>query len=437
MQVSAYALLVGLAAGATLVVPVPAAAADFIALHSFTGGSTDGANPLSQLTPDGSGALYGTTFYGGPNFCVLGWGSDSRPLSSAPCGTVFAMTPPTRQNPVWYESIISTLGSVAFPAGRLTLDMTSGAFYGVASGTEPSCGRPVFPWFHPSPAIFQLARPTSRNPLWTVTKIYQFSGCIGVNSRLIIDEAGNLFGSTGGLLNGQTPSTVASIFELSPPVAPSTSWTYSTLFEFPSNGIAVNINIDSRDRIFGTTSNGGTYNEGTVFMLKPPAGRRTAWTETVLYNFTGGADGGNPQAGVGIGRFGSLWGTAAAGGIEGNGVVFRLTLARAPPWSETTLYSFRGGSDGGSPTAEVRFNNQSESALYGVTPQDFVGGEPLATVFKLTPPAIGTTWTQTILHRFESSSSAPVYVDAAGDVFGTTQWGGAVNLGIVYEIPAK
>jgi uncharacterized repeat protein (TIGR03803 family) len=179
-------------------------------------------------------------------------------------------------------------------------------------------------------------------------------------------------------------------------------------------------------------------------MLKPPAGRSTAWSETVLYNFNGGADGKTPQAGVVIGRFDTLWGTTAAGAIEtknqpeGDGVVFRLTPARMPPWPETTLYSFLGGSAGASPTAEVTFNNQSESALYGVTPTD-IGGRGGATVFKLTAPASGGTWAGTILHRFPQlgGSLARVYVDAAGDVFGTTENGGTDDLGTVYEIPAK
>ncbi len=139
------------------------------------------------------------------------------------------------------------------------------------------------------------------------------------------------------------------------------------------------ININSRGRIFGMTSNGGTYGQGVVFMLQPPASGGTVWTETVLYDFTGGADGGTPTAGVGITSDGSLWGTTSQGGAvndkncrngngsyTGCGVVFRLTPAATTPWPETVLYSFRGGSDGAYPSVGVRFN-KTETALYGAT----------------------------------------------------------------------
>ena len=69
MNVSPYALLIGLAAGASLGA-APAAAGEIV-LHNFTGGASDGAYPLSQLIPDGSGTLYGTTAGGGPNSCYF------------------------------------------------------------------------------------------------------------------------------------------------------------------------------------------------------------------------------------------------------------------------------------------------------------------------------------------------------------------------------
>ncbi|MGH6838940.1 MAG: choice-of-anchor tandem repeat GloVer-containing protein [Methylocella sp.] len=164
---------------------------------------------------------------------------------------------------------------------------------------------------------------------------------------------------------------------------------------------------DSNGNLYGTTTNGGSGTSaactnglgevlgcGTVFKLSPSG------TETVLYSFTGGTDGGFPFAGLIADSSGNLYGTTLAGGVSGEGVVFKLT----PSGTETVLYSLTGGSDGGAP--EGGLTADSSGNLFGTTT---IGGgststrcangfgEPIGcgVVFKLTPSG-----TETVLHSF-------------------------------------
>jgi uncharacterized repeat protein (TIGR03803 family) len=135
---------------------------------------------------------------------------------------------------------------------------------------------------------------------------------------------------------------------------------------------------DGAGNLYGTTSAGGTLGAGVVYKLD------AAGHETVLYSFTNGADGGVPTAGVIRDSAGNLYGTAAGGGITtgvcapylGCGVVFRLDAAG----HYTVLHSFTGGADGGGPY------------------------------------------------------KAGVIRDFAGNLYGTTGFGGTANGGVVYKI---
>ena len=128
---------------------------------------------------------------------------------------------------------------------------------------------------------------------------------------------------------------------------------------------------DKQGALYGTTTGGGTVNNGTVFKLTPPAKGQTVWTETVLYGFKGGSDGGYSDAGLIADNSGTLYGTTNGGGIGNDaGTVFKLT----PPakgqttWTETVLYRFcslPNGSDGVTPLAGLIADKQG--ALYGTT----------------------------------------------------------------------
>src|SRR5213595_3941516 len=113
------------------------------------------------------------------------------------------------------------------------------------------------------------------------------------------------------------------------------------------------LETDNAGNIYGTTVLGGDFGSGTVFKLSPTP---TGWEHTVLYSFTGGADGGEPYKGVTVDREGNLYGTAVTGGsgsCEGGcGVAYKLTNSGGV-WTQTVIHAFTGGYDGSGPGARV------------------------------------------------------------------------------------
>jgi uncharacterized repeat protein (TIGR03803 family) len=194
--------------------------------------------------------------------------------------------------------------------------------------------------------------------------------------------------------------------------------------------------LDASGNVYGVAESGGTRGAGLVYELSPTADG--AWIETVLYNFKGGAeDGANPHATLMADRAGNLYGTTASGGLAaktcntGCGTVFMLTAA-AGYWQESVLYRFTGGADGAVPYAGVVMD--SAGNLYGAT---YAGGSGVGVVYKLTPGSAG--WQQTVLYTFPgrpggSKPFATPVLDAAGNLFGTTNVGGTHHLGIVYML---
>ena len=179
--------------------------------------------------------------------------------------------------------------------------------------------------------------------------------------------------------------------------------------------------FDRSGKAYGTTSAGGAYGGGTVFRLTPPATSGGAWSETVLYNFTGGSDGAGPFSGVILDQTGSLYGVTVGGGsgscfyqgVSGCGTVYKLS----PPaesggaWLESVLYTFTDGTDGANPVGNLVFG--WSGALYGTAlfGGEFNGG----TVFELSPPSEGDIWKFTLLHAFGATGDGSVPV--AGVVF--------------------
>ncbi len=185
---------------------------------------------------------------------------------------------------------------------------------------------------------------------------------------------------------------------------------------FPFAGLIA----DSAGNLYGTTQGGGASNNGVVFKLAPGG------TETVLHSFTGGSDGSNPLfAGLIADGAGNLYGTTEFGGGTGCGgpgcgVVFKLTPTGS---SYTVLHSFAGGSgDGANPYAGLIID--SAGNLYGTT--EFGGGPGCGVVFKLAPGG-----TETVLHTFTGSPNdgafptAGLFADSGGNLYGTTAGGGA------------
>ena len=166
-----------------------------------------------------------------------------------------------------------------------------------------------------------------------------------------------------------------------------------------------------------------------------------AQTFTVLHSFTDGADGAEPYAGVTMDRMGNLYGTTTAGGgNNGGGTVFKLSH-RGTGWTLSTLYAFVQTGDGSLPAARVVFS--PDGTLYGTT---YYGGQTgNGTVFNLRPPATACRsvlcpWTETVLYSFTGGNdgSHPYFgdliFDSAGNIYGTTNVGGAHGEGVVFKL---
>ena len=258
----------------------------------------------------------------------------------------------------------------------------------------------------------------------------------GPLAGLTQDTDGNLYGTTeagGANNNGGTAFKVNS------------SGQETILYSFCPNGDAGCTNgsgpsagliRDSSGNLYGTTPTSGANGGGAVFKLD------TAGEETVLYSFCADiskcTDGDQPYAGLIQDASGNLYGTTAAGGANGNGTVFRLDKAG----NETVLYSFcsvSGCKDGGAPFAGLI---QDEAGnLYG-TASGGGGGSSSGggTVFKLSPPVQdGGAWIETVLYSFCSQGGtactdghfpvASLVRDAAGNLYGTTEFGGTSSNG--------
>jgi hypothetical protein len=203
------------------------------------------------------------------------------------------------------------------------------------------------------------------------TVLYSFTGGSQGSAPyyLIKGPAGSFYGLA------QTPSGIGCVFELAPSNG---GWTESVLYNFQGGNDGGNPNdifLDANGDIFGTNGNGGSAGEGTVFELFPPAMPGGAWTESVLYTFcslTNCDDGGGPL-GVTPDGLGNLYGATSGGGgglNGGEGSVFELTPSNGS-WAETVIYNFgQRGSPGQNPASGVTID--TEGNLYGTL---FYGGD--------------------------------------------------------------
>jgi uncharacterized repeat protein (TIGR03803 family) len=272
--------------------------------------------------------------------------------------------------------------------------------------------------------------------------LYSFAGgnSPGLPSPgLVFDSSGNLYGTAQG---GDASGVV---FELSP--TQDGSWKNTILYRFAGGedgaDPAAGLIFDNAGNLYGTTQGGGRgkQSEGTVFKLSPS--ESGTWTETVLHRFTGGAsDGAQPKADLIFDAKGNLYGTTSYGGTGCDcGTVFKLTPQADGKWKETLLHLFAGGDrDGASPWAKVTFD--AAGNLYGTT---VYGGyrngcnDPsgCGTVFELTPNAHGK-WNEKVLYAFAGARGfdpeAGLILDSAGNLYGTTTGGGEFRAGTVFEL---
>ena len=315
-------------------------------LLQFTG--TNGANPAGGVVFGPDGALYGTTFAGGSGLECYG---------GAGCGIVYSLRPPA--NPCH---------SVSCPWTQTILY----SFNGQPNAEEPYMVNPVFDaagniygttyygGVGQMGTVFQLTR---SNGEWTENLIQSFTGQNGgsPSSGLILDSAGNLYGTTPR--GGETAN--GTVFELSPS---GSGWTETVLYDFPNRDVNGCVPVgpvifDASGNLYGTTETCGSTNNGTVFELSPSGG---GWTYTVLYSFGYGVIGGDggPEGNLAMDAAGNLYGTTYSSGAYGCGSVWKLTRSGSG-WTYTDLHDFTGGSDGANPIGGPVLD--ADGNVYGTT----------------------------------------------------------------------
>jgi hypothetical protein len=179
------------------------------------------------------------------------------------------------------------------------------------------------------------------------------------------------------------------------------------------------LRFDPAANLYGITSGGGFGNSGTVFKLTP--NHDASWTEKVLYRFLAGKDGGHSQAGLTFDQAGNLYGTTASN----RGAVFQLTPNSDGSWTEQVLHRFtKTETDGKSPWAGVTLD--AAGNLYGTTQKGGIvtvtgcidgEGQGCGVVFKLTPNSKGG-WRETVLKAFSDHPAALPYTGVILDAAG-------------------
>jgi hypothetical protein len=385
---------------------------------------TTGFNPVSGLIFDAKGNLYGTV----PDSGGTNYGGNVFELSPAPDGT-------------WTEQILYTFGSSPTdgntPESGLIMD-AAGNLYGTTyfggtgsctDGPYTGCG-----------TVFELV--PGSNGQWAEKILYSFGAAPDGNypyANLIMDAAGNLYGTTA--LGGETTCKYGcgTVFELMP--GANGQWTENLLYTFKGYWDGYNpgdLAFDAAGTLYGSTPRGGALlgdcnRCGTIFTLTP--GKDGKWNKKVLHTFSG-PDGNEPGTPLIFDAHGNMYGTTYLGGRTstcntfygryGCGVVFELTPHANGQWTEKVLRSFFDErSPGGGVIMDARGN------LYATT--TYAGdrfNSHLGTVFELSPAGNGG-WTQTILHEFpevDGDGEMPLsnlVFDSSGNLYGTTEYGGS------------
>jgi len=354
-------------------------------VYRFTGTNGDGSNPLGGVMTDSSGNIYGFTPSGGSGY-----------------GTVYRVD--TAGNETILHAFNLTDGSG--PQGSPVMD-SAGNIYGV-TGAGGGLGNGT---------VFKLD--TSKN----LTVLYNMDA--QSRAGLIIDSAGNLYGTSylGGV-NG-----LGSVFKIDTAGNETTLHSFDDFDPVTPGGIlpVTRLTLDAAGNLYGTTQDGGANGYGTVFKLDTNGNNYVQ-----LHDFTS-TDGAYPSGSVTLDAAGNIYGTTLDGGVNDVGVVFKIDTTSAL----TVLHSF-AITDGAHPVGDLA--RDSGGSLYGTAEDN--GGTPLGAVqgavFKL-----DTAGNLTILHGFTNypdgaQPSAGVFIDLAGNLYGTTTWGGTLppGNGTVFKIAA-
>ena len=311
----------------------------------------------------------------------------------------------------------------AYPYAGLIIDK-NGNLYGTANaGGDLTASCP--PANAGCGTVYKLAPSGSG---WTFRVLYTFLGGNdgqGPYGRVAFGPTGELYGTTvGGGGNPTCLSGCGTVFSLKPPTGCKggpCSWTETVLYLFQGNSPSFyptgDLALDRAGDIYGTTYLGAN-NPGSVYELKPSNG---TWTQSVLYDFTGPNDGGNPYSGVTLDNAGNIYGTDLAGGINNSGAVFELSPS-GTTWTETVLYYFQG--EGNAPVSPQAGLIRTQSGeLIGATEG---GGAHVSGGAVYSLKQSGGVWNFTVLSDLvgvggDCGPWAALTMDAAGNLYGTTQ----------------
>ena len=380
-------------------------------LHTFTNGSDGGYPQQSALLPLG-GSFYGVTLFGGQNSF----------------GTIFQLSQDSSGN--WQETVLYSFtgGSDGqYPLGALIADR-AGNLYGVTNSGGAQGAGVVFEWEKSSAQLNVL---------------HAFgSGFDGQNPQgpLLFDASGNLYGTTvlGGGLNSGT------VYEL---FHSNGAWTEAVLHNFGESGDGSQpygaLVHDSAGNLYGTTQVGGTNSCaglgcGIAFQLVHTT---SGWTENILHQFQGGADGYYPRP-ITIDKNGNLFGATEFGGGQGTcsagpgvapgcGTVYELSQAGNGTWTETVLHRFGGGFGGSEPSSVLMIDSLGN--LYGET--GLVNSDN-GMVFRLARQT-GGSWPFKVLFIFDGTDGSNPEGGLRminGVLYGTTIYGGTYNSGVAFSL---
>jgi uncharacterized repeat protein (TIGR03803 family) len=394
-----------------VVLALPVQAQTFSVIHEFQG--PEGWGPQSGLTLDAAGNLWGTTYY-----------------ATNQQGTVYRMKP---SGSGWLFNTLYYFNAYDAPQNGYFLESgvvfgPGGALYGTTSAGGAN------QWCLGGCGVFYALRPSqtpchSTLCLWTESVPYRFTGEFGAvfpgRGNLLFDSAGNIYGTTtqgGDYGNG-------AVYELT---KSNGVWIGSVIHSFhggaadgsyPVGGLVV----DSAGNLYGTTASGGPGCQGAgcgiVFELSRSG---AGWIESVIHQFQG-PEGARPYATLTLGPSGEIYGSTTGGGSNNMGVIFEMSPSGGS-WSYSVLYQFQGAILYGGPYGPLVLDAAGD--LYGTAIED--GAYGFGSVFKLTHGNGG--WNYTSLHDFTQLSDGAYpfggpALDSHGNLYGTAAGGGTGTCG--------
>lgn len=270
---------------------------------------------------------------------------------------------------------------------------------------------------------------------WVHTVLYNLTGGADGGEPykgVTLDGAGNLYGTavTGG--SGSCEGGCGVTYKLT---KSGDTWTQRVIHAFTGgadgSGPGSRVAVDKRGNVYGMTPTGGANGLGVIYLLRPRSSG--GYALRVIHTFTGASDGSSGSAGKLVLRGGRIFGAATTGGNHGSGTVFQLTPTQTGEWDFKTLYSFAGAPDGVFPYGALLFD--AAGNIYGTT---YYGGtNGLGAVYKLSPTLSGE-WDETVIYSFQAgndgnSSISNLVSDPAGNLYGTTSEGG-LGSGTIFEL---